>query len=150
MASILILEDNFVLATEWSLALEELGHTVTIAPTASDALTVAYQHPFDAIITDIFIEVDGRLIADGGISFIVKMRNSRDLHSLNWRLNVPIVAVSGAIGINHRVDPLTIAKNLGANFTLRKPFQLNELIDPLQEILESTRTGHDVSETPAP
>lgn len=138
MADILILEDEFILAWDWADALHELGHKTQIVVTATEAIAAAHQTRFDVIITDIFIEQHGQLVADGGTSLISKIRNSTDLQSAEWRASVPIIAVTGSLGVKGGFDPLQTAHDLGANLVLRKPFPLSDLIDPLQnKILKS-------------
>lgn len=52
MAAILIVEDEWVIAVTYELALSTAGHDVTAAADGREALTLAGQRRFDIVVTD--------------------------------------------------------------------------------------------------
>jgi YesN/AraC family two-component response regulator len=70
-------------------------------------------HTLHAVITDLFMpEMDG-------IETIAALRQRMP--------GVRVIAISGRSG----VDYLTVAKELGVSHTLRKPFEIDELLKAL-------------------
>ena len=65
-----------------------------------------------------------------GISAIMEMRRERP--------GVKIIAMSGS-GRVGKSDFLTIAKRLGADFTVHKPFDVDELVTTIRQHLEQDR-----------
>ena len=80
------------------------------------------ERKFDLIITDILMpEKDG-------FETIIDMR--RDNPELK------IVAISGGF-FSSPQNYLTAAKGIGANYTLQKPFGMNELVNAVSNLLEN-------------
>lgn len=137
MASILILEDDVLSTTDWSSALAGWGFEAVHVATATEALSMLAERRFDVVIADLFIEHNGRLITDGGLSLISKIRGSVGLQDPEWCTNVPIIAVTPTSGVNGEFDPTQTAYNLGANLVLCKPFLAKELVDLLHRLLNA-------------
>jgi DNA-binding response OmpR family regulator len=113
---ILVIEDNLDLRDYLRLALESQGYDVLTARNGQEALGYMNGHPVDVVLTDLFMpEMDG-------IETIAALRKSFP--------NVRVVAMSGRPG----VDYLAVARELGVNQTLRKPFDIEELLAALKEV----------------
>ncbi|MCK4789541.1 MAG: hypothetical protein KAV87_37715, partial [Desulfobacteraceae bacterium] len=56
--------------------------------------------------------------------------------------DIPIIAISGGGGITGRYDYLEIAKLVGANNILKKPFELQELRSAVSEAMKN-RTARE-------
>ena len=111
---VLVIEDNPDLRDYLRLALESERYDVLTARNGKEALGVLDGHAVDAVITDLFMpEMDG-------IETIAALRRRLP--------GVKVVAMSGRPG----VDYLTVAKELGVTQTLRKPFEIDELLTALK------------------
>ena len=116
MALILVVEDAADFRTLLCEALEISGHKVVLSKSGKEALRQCRGRSFDVVVTDVVMpDVDG-------IELI------RALRALPRQ--VPIIAISGA-----SVDMLEIVKALGAQATLRKPFDLQELLAAINQVL---------------
>lgn len=112
---VLVIEDNQDLRDYLRLALESQGYQVLTARNGKEALGYLNGHPVDAVLTDLFMpEMDG-------IETITALRR----HFPDLR----VVAMSGRPG----VDYLTVARELGVAHTLRKPFEIDELLAVLKD-----------------
>ena len=110
---VLLIEDNADLRDYLRLALRSEGYQVLTARNGKEALGLLDGQDLDAVITDLFMpEMDG-------IETISALRRKLP--------NVKVVAMSGRPG----VDYLTVARELGVTHTLRKPFELDELLQAL-------------------
>ena len=109
---VLVIEDNADLREYLRLALEMDGCQVLTAADGKQALSYLNGdgHHMDAIVTDLFMpEMDG-------IEVIAEVRKKFP--------DVRVIAISGRPG----VDYLHVARELGVKHTLRKPFQIDELL----------------------
>ena len=110
---VLIIEDNADLRDYLRLALKSEGYEVLSARNGKEALGLLDGHPLNAVVTDLFMpEMDG-------IETIAALRRKLP--------GVKVVAMSGRPG----VDYLTVARELGVTHTLRKPFEIDELLKAL-------------------
>ena len=111
---VLVIEDNDGLRDYLRVALESQEYEVLTARDGREALGYLNGHPVDAVLTDIFMpEMDG-------IETIAAVRRHFP--------KVRVIAMSGRPG----VDYLTVARELGVAHTLRKPFQMDELLKALK------------------
>ncbi len=78
------------------------------------------EEPVDLIITDVFMP------EKEGLETIRELRSEYP--------EVKIIAISGG-GKNINLDFLPLAKQLGALRTLKKPFDRQEMLDAVQEVL---------------
>ena len=101
-------------------ALKAAGYDVCLAADGKQALRLFHVQPTALVITDIFMpESDG----------IEVIRELRRLHP-----ELPIIAISGQAEMpSHRM--LTVAKALGANVALAKPFRMRELVEAVKTLL---------------
>lgn len=112
---ILVIEDNLDLRDYLRLALETQGYEVLTARNGQEALGYLNGHRVDVVLTDLFMpEMDG-------IETIATLRKTFP--------DVRVVAMSGRPG----VDYLAVARELGVNKTLRKPFEIEELLAALAD-----------------
>jgi DNA-binding response OmpR family regulator len=111
---ILVIEDNEGLRDYLRLALESQEYQVLTARDGREALGYLNGHPVDVVLTDLFMpEMDG-------IEIIAALRKRFP--------DVRVIAMSGRPG----VDYLAVARELGVTRTLRKPFEINELLGVLK------------------
>lgn|SRR5262245_51072907 len=112
---ILIIEDNSELREYLRVALEAEKYEVLTAAHGREALAYLNGHRVDAVITDLFMpEMDG-------IETVAAVRKHFP--------DVRVIAMSGRSG----VDYLPVARELGVSHTLRKPFEIHELLAALED-----------------
>ncbi len=131
---VLILEDDFSLAYNWAGAFTERGYIADVAQKRDEAEGMAEGQPYDVVVVDLFIEgMDGRPSGDGGIMLISHLR--RPVRSgFEWAERAVIVAVTGAEP-SPLLDHLEFATSFGADMSIRKPVQIDQLIDEVEECL---------------
>ena len=112
---VLVIEDNPEVREYLRVALEAQEYEVLTAAHGREALAYLNGHRVDAVITDLFMpEMDG-------IEIVAAVRKLFP--------GVRVIAMSGRPG----VDYLPVARELGVKHTLRKPFEIDELLAALQE-----------------
>ena len=112
---VLVIEDNDGLRDYLRVALETQEYEVLTARDGQEALGYLNGHPVDVVLTDIFMpEMDG-------IEIIAALRKQFP--------EIRVIAMSGRPG----VDYLSVARELGVTRTLRKPFELSELVAALKD-----------------
>jgi DNA-binding response OmpR family regulator len=118
---VLIIEDDQVFRQTLRMALEEAGHEVVEAGNGREGLRIGASKTFDLIITDILMpDVEG----------LETIREFRKLIP-----TAKILAISGG-GRNTPDSYLSIAKKLGADLTLSKPFGKSELLVAIDTLLK--------------
>ena len=128
MASIMIVEDETMLAEAWREALLPDGHEVTAVGTGSEAVQIMKSKQFDVVITDL-------MMPDGGGMYVSGMTRMLQGHRR-------IIVVSGhlTIGVTGatRKDALS---GLGVRRFLSKPVDINDLRRAIKEALEDENDG---------
>ncbi|RMF61486.1 MAG: response regulator [Calditrichaeota bacterium] len=123
MARILIIDDDPQIRTMLRMMLEREGHEVTEAPDGVVGVQEYRKAPFDIVITDLLMP------EKEGIETIMELK--RDYP------DVKIIAISGG-GQHLGADNfLRLAQKIGAQYSLRKPFQRAVLIEMIDKLLES-------------
>ncbi len=117
---ILIVDDEPKVVGLLKRALERDGHTLEVASTGSEALTMVKAGTFDAVILDIMIP------APDGLEVCRRMRKNND-----W---TPVLLLTGRGAVEDRVSGL----DAGADDYLPKPFSLTELSARLRAIARRT------------
>ena len=126
MARILVIDDDADLREVMQETLQSSGHEVVLAPDGIQGLQLQRDRPADVVITDIFMP--GR----DGIETIQHL--GREFPG------VKIIAISGG-DRTRTMDLRRDAELLGASRTLRKPFELTELLKAVSELLGEPRPG---------
>lgn len=121
MAQILIVDDDEDIRFLINDALNHAGHSVMEAENGIEAVKLLTQNPFDLVITDIVMPVmDGlELILDLNID----------------NPHVKIIAITGYGTYINQNENLEMADLIGVDDTLRKPFDLQTLIQKIQGCL---------------
>jgi len=113
MTRILIIDDNDDFRGLLQTALEDDGHQVETVPNGQNAAAVLQARPADVVVTDIFMP------GKEGIETISELKKKFP--------RMHIVAMSGRPSATD-FDPLSIARQLGAAQTLKKPFPIEDLL----------------------
>ncbi len=130
---VLIVEDDFDLAKQWSNYLDSFGYSCDLAGSRAEAELLCQTKQYDAFIVDMFFkDADGNLSGDGGLTFITHLRLPSLADTPRWGERVPIITVSGSDGI---VDALGHARNAGADRTFKKPVAPETLLNALYELI---------------
>lgn len=109
MATIMVIDDEAPVRGVLRELLEQDGHKVLEACDGSEAIALIRQISVDLIITDLVMP------NKSGIDVIMEIKNAMPA--------LPIIALSGGGGIKTgRFDYLQIAKLIGANQIMSKPF----------------------------
>jgi CheY-like chemotaxis protein len=115
---ILIVDDELLIRESLADVLSESGYETLTAAAGEEALELYETHDVDAIVTDIYM--------GGSDGFVL-------IHALRTRGDaVPIVVMSGG-------QP-ALAKTLGADATLAKPFRPRSLMQLLDRLLDRAAT----------
>lgn len=122
MYRVMVVDDDWQMREMMHQALARDGYEVTEAANGKIGLDLHRKNPVDLVITDLIMP------EKEGIETIRELR--RDFPQLK------IIAVSGGgrAGAN---GYLNVAKTIGADRTLSKPFDLKQILDTVKELLES-------------
>jgi CheY-like chemotaxis protein len=124
MATILVIDDEAAHRRVVLAALAGQNHTLIEAANGVDGVDLARKHKPDLAIVDILMpEKEG----------IETMSDIREMAPAT-----KFIAMSGG-GISRSRLPLDMAKALGADATLAKPFRAAELTDTVARVLKATR-----------
>ena len=119
-----LIDDDTFVRDAMALGLGDAGFEVITAPGAAAGLDVLDREHIDVVITDM------NMPGTGGAQFIPEAR-------ARWP-QMPIVAISGAAVIDGR-NTADIARALGADATLIKPFRARELAALIERVLDVRR-----------
>jgi len=121
VANILVIDDEAPMRRFVALALEKQGHAVAEAADGAEALKIMAERPVDLVITDLLMpETDG-------IETIMELRRLYPA--------TKIIAISGGGEYQSGTGFLRAAESLGADRTLTKPFQFQQLLPAVQALL---------------
>lgn len=120
MGYILVIEDDESLSKMLRDVMQKAGHEVLLAPDGVVGLEMFKQRSADLIIVDIVMP------KKDGIEVILELRTEYP--------DIKILAISGG-GKFGTFNYLEHAKLFGAHRTLSKPFDTNELLETVQELL---------------
>jgi len=119
MSRVLLVDDEEAFVKKAARYLEELGYDTAVAVDGREALDLAQEGDFDAVVTDINMpEVDG-------IGVLMALSTSQP--------GVPVVVMSGGGRIS-KEELLGDASMLGAVEALAKPFSLSELAAAIDRV----------------
>jgi two-component system, chemotaxis family, chemotaxis protein CheY len=120
MARILVIDDDPSLRRSMRKVLERSGHEVIEAEDGDKGMRLVREVPPDLVVTDLLMP------EKEGIETIQELRAEFP--------EIPIVAVSGA-GSVEEGGPLLDAQLFGADATLSKPFEVEELVETVTRVL---------------
>ena len=121
MARILVIDDNTSMREAVCEMLQQAGYEATSMENGRFAAQIHRDDPVDLVITDLFMpDTDG-------LEVIYQFRHEFP--------DVKIIAVSGG-GSRGLLELLAVAKKMGAQRALMKPFTWEELLSAVQELLE--------------
>lgn len=128
MARVLIIDDDRLFVKLMVHALKQRGHEVEFALDGLAGSRAFAHRPYDAVVCDIIMP------QQDGVETIKAMRGQRS--------DVGIVAISGGLSLGQasNIDVLHIAGQLGADVTLKKPFQLPELAVAVEQAIAARQT----------
>src|SRR5499433_3614166 len=121
---ILIVEDSAKMAGLLKKGLERQGYAVDVVDSGQDAVWMATENGYDAIVLDVILEVGAEPI--DGFEVCRRLR-----HASRW---APVLMVTARDAVADRVRGL----DTGADDYLTKPFSLSELLARLRAL---TRRG---------
>lgn len=120
MSRILIIDDDDLTQSMLKMALDGRGYEVFQAFDGKQGLSLLRKEAFDLVITDIWMpETDG-------LQVIKKVHQDFP--------NIKILAISGGSRKVPGLDSLPVARAMGADQLLRKPFGEKELLDAIQSL----------------
>ena len=123
--SVLIIDDDDMLRDTLAMGLRKAGFDAITAPSAEYADKILAKVSFDAIVLD-------RMMGGmDGLTFLKKLRDGNN--------NTPVIMLTALSGPNNAIDGLTI----GANDYMAKPFQLQELILRLNNVIKNAPRATD-------
>lgn len=123
---ILVIDDEPDIRYALMRVLENLGHQITEAIGAPDALVSLSGQPFDVVIVDLHLPDQATL------TVIARARQIEP--------TVPIIVIAGD-GLAGSARQITSARALNVNAILHKPFDAEDLIDHLPEATSRTRVS---------
>ena len=121
MAKVLIIDDNDELRDTLTLLLEDEGYEVTSAIGGKSGLIAFEQFRPDVVLTDV-------IMPEGDGIEAIRLIRAADP-------SARIIAMSGGSLVG--TDRLRIAKALGAMEVLRKPFEVEELVQTVSYCLQA-------------
>ncbi|MDE2487880.1 MAG: response regulator [Alphaproteobacteria bacterium] len=119
-ANVLVVEDDAELLQVMTRALQGVGHNVLSAATGEAGLRLFRAEPPDVVVCDIVMP------DRDGIELIPEMKAARP--------DVKLIAISGRQMIG-ALDVLGLARRMGADATLGKPFSLDALFAIVEAVL---------------
>ncbi len=123
MADVLVMDDEEQLRRVLVRALERGGHAVMEAENGAEGMRAIKAHPVDLVIADLVMpEMDG-------LEFMRELGRVRP--------GTRVIAISGG-GIWDKASLLAVAGMLGAVKTLSKPFELDEFLKLVDEVLAAS------------
>ena len=121
MARILIIDDDEKFLKMFQQMLERAGHDVMTAPNGKVGMKLFRKDPTGLIITDIFMP------EKEGIETIIELKNEFP--------TVKVIAISGG-GRKGNFKYLEAVEALGANRTFSKPFERQEMLEAIEELVD--------------
>jgi len=126
MKSILVIDDDVQVRQLLRLMLEQAGYMVFDAADGNEGIKRFHADPTDLVVTDIIMP------EKEGIETIRELR--RDYPG------VKIIAISGG-GRVSAGDYLKTAESFGVHRTFTKPFEREELLEAIEELLSVSATA---------
>jgi DNA-binding response OmpR family regulator len=125
MATILVIEDDVDVTEVIKRRLKDAGHTPLIANDPYNGIKLAQEEKPDLILLDL------KLPTGGGLSVLRKLKTSLETQG------IPIVILTGSRSAEVKANAL----NEGAAAYLEKPYDLQELLSTIKDVLERKTTS---------
>jgi DNA-binding response OmpR family regulator len=122
MAGILIVEDDNDMREMLKVTLTRRKYSVMDASNGKEAISKFKPSLTDLVITDLIMP------DEDGLKVIMKLKEIKP--------EIKIIAISGG-GKGGPGNYLNLARALGADFVLSKPFSIKELISKIEHLIES-------------
>jgi DNA-binding response OmpR family regulator len=126
MAGILIVEDDRELREMLAISLKRRKFTVMEAGNGKEAIMHFKPSITDLVLTDIIMP------DEDGLKVIMKLRELKP--------SIKVIAISGG-GKAGPGSYLNLAKALGADAIFSKPFSLNDVVDRIENMLQTGNPG---------
>ncbi|MDX9928555.1 MAG: response regulator [Bacteroidales bacterium] len=120
MAAVMLIDDHDDIREMIKTSLVRHRYTVIEASNGKEALARFKPMMIDLVVTDILMP------EEDGLEVIMKLRQIKP--------GIKIIAISGG-GKAGPVNYLNLAKVLGADLAMAKPFSINELINNIREMI---------------
>lgn len=125
MGRVLVIDDEPQIRSMLRMMLERAGHEVEEAPDGIEGIRLYRNNPADLIISDLIMP------NKDGIGMIIELKKEFP--------DVKIIAMSGG-GLNKPEGYLEGAKKLGAQRTLTKPIDRDELLRTVSDTLNEKKS----------
>lgn len=127
MAKILVIEDDTFVRTMLREALKHFGYSVVEAVDGNEGLAKLAEQGADLLLTDLLMP------EKEGFEILLELKRQRN--------QVKTIAMSGGGRNGTKTDYLQIAKHLGADRVLAKPFTTTQLLQLIKELLDDPESG---------
>jgi CheY-like chemotaxis protein len=125
MERVLVIDDESQIRSMLRLMLERAGYEVEEAPDGMEGIRIYRENPVDLIISDLIMP------NKDGIGMMIELKKEFP--------DIKIIAMSGG-GLNKPEGYLEGAKKLGANWTLTKPIDREELLRAVKNTLRDRQS----------
>lgn len=122
---ILLIDDDTLIRRSVARVLLQNGHDVTTAEDGLRGVELFHREKFDLIVTDIYMP------RQEGIETILTLRREDT--------DTKIIAISGG-GRSGNTDALEMARLLGADAIIEKPFRTDQLLAKIDAVMSEPRT----------
>lgn len=120
MAKILVIDDEMLVRYALRELLEDDGHSVEEAPDGEDGLRLISRNAYDLVVTDIIMP---------------KKEGTETISEIKARYpKLRVLAISGEARVG-ATDPLGLARSLGADGVLNKPFSDERFLEEVAALL---------------
>ncbi|HEY2083719.1 MAG TPA: response regulator [Verrucomicrobiae bacterium] len=119
MAKILIIEDDAEVRAAIQHCLTRAGHTVSPAADGKEGMSTLRGSAMDLVVTDLFMP------EQDGLETIAALRKQHP--------KLPVIAISGGNLVSDAM--LSVARELGAQEVLQKPFGTDGLLAAVEKVL---------------
>lgn len=124
MPNILIVDDEDDIREAFSSFLTKHGYTVKDASDGNQALKILADERFDLMVTDIIMP------NKEGVETILSVREQFP--------DMKIIAMSGGGRNIAAEDALSFVENLGVSYTFQKPFNRNDMLNAINDLLKNS------------